>query len=188
VNRRVERELVAARRTAVAVVREAMDSPRYLDLLDSVIALPSRMPTAGAAARRSGDVLPDLADRALSRAQRRLAQLARAPSEDERRRQQLAARRAVQRASYAAQLHVRRSAEIQRLLELTLGELAAVLARLDASSRTQEVLRDLAAKAHAAGENAFTYGLLHGFESGRGDRLVGETKALRKRLQRLDRV
>jgi inorganic triphosphatase YgiF len=188
VTRRIDRELVAARRTALAAVREAMDSARYLDLLDSAVQLPSHLPTDGAAARRSGEVLPDLADRALRRAERRLAQLARAPSEDERRRQQRAARRAVQRARYATQLNPRLASEIQRMVEDTLDELSAVLARLEVSSRTKELLRGLGVQAHDAGENAFTFGLLHGLESARGDRLVGETKTLRKQLRRLDRV
>jgi hypothetical protein len=46
----------------------------------------------------------------------------------------------------------------------------------------------LAAQAYEAGENAFTFGLLHGLESARGDRLVAETKTLRKQLRRLERV
>jgi hypothetical protein len=165
-----------------------MDSARYLDLLDTVVQLPSRLPTEGAATRRSGEVLPDLADRALRRAERRLAQLARAPSEDERRRQQRAARRAVQRASYATELNPRLATEIQRLVEETLDELSAVLSRLEVSSRAQELLRTLGVQANDAGENAFTFGLLHGLESARGDRLVAETKTLRKQLRRLDRV
>jgi inorganic triphosphatase YgiF len=188
VTRRIDREFVAARRTALAALREAMDSARYLDLLDTVVQLPSRLPTEGAATRRSGEVLPDLADRALRRAERRLAQLVRAPSEDERRRQQHAARRAVQRASLATQLNPRLATQIQRLVEEALDELSAVLSRLEVSSRTQELLLSLGVRANDAGENAFTFGLLHGLESARGDRLVGETKTLRKQLRRLDRV
>ncbi|MDX6234914.1 MAG: hypothetical protein QOH68_4053 [Nocardioidaceae bacterium] len=97
--RRLDRELAADRRAALAAVREALDSARYLDLLESIVAFPSRMPPGGAAASRAGDVLPDLAERALRRAERRLAQLGRAPSDDERRWQQRGARRAVQRAT-----------------------------------------------------------------------------------------
>ena len=186
--RRVDRELAAARRTAVAVVREALDSSRYLDLLETILAFPSRTPSAEAAASRAGDVLPDLADRALRRATRRLAQLARAPSDDERRWQQRGARRAVQRASYAERLHSGRASRIQGPLESTLDEVATVLARLGLSMRTQEVLRDLAVQAHLAGENEFTFGLLHGLEKGRADSMVRETIRLRKHLRRLDRL
>jgi inorganic triphosphatase YgiF len=188
VNRRVDRERSAARRAAVTVVRDAMDSSRYLDLLGRVVELPSRLPTQPAAATRATDVLPDLADRALRRAERRLGQLARAPSDDERRRQQRGARRAVHRAVYAERLHSGRASQIQGPLESTLDEAAAVLARLEVSLSTQEVLRDLAMQAYAAGENAFTFGLLHGLEQGRADNLVRETTKLRKHLRQLDRL
>jgi inorganic triphosphatase YgiF len=188
VTRRVDRELAAARRTAVTAVREAMDSSRYLDMVESIVALPSRTPTTGAAASRAGVVLPDLADRALRRAERRLAQLARAASDDERRWQERGARRAVQRASYAQHLHARRASQIQDRLVATLDEVAAVLAGLDVSSCTQEILRGMAVQAHLAGENSFTFGMLHGLEKARSDRLVRETKKLRKQLRRLDQL
>jgi inorganic triphosphatase YgiF len=188
VTRRVDRELVAARRAALAVVREALESARYLDLLESAVEFPSRLPAQASAATRAGAVLPDLADRALRRAERRLGQLARAPSHDERRWQERGARRAVQRASYAERLHSGRAPQIQGLLESTLDEVATVLAKLDVSMHTQEVLRDLAVQAHAAGENAFTYGLLHGLEKARADGFVREVTKLRKHLRRLDRI
>jgi inorganic triphosphatase YgiF len=188
VARRLERELAAGRRTAVAAVREALDSSRYLDLLESIVAFPSRMPAGGAAASRAGDVLPDLAERAFRRAERRLAQLGRAPSDDERRWQQRGARRAVQRATYAEQLHARHPGEIQSRLEATLDEVATVLARLDVGARTQEMLRELAVQAQLAGENAFTFGLLYGLEKARADSLVREATKLRKHLRRLDQL
>jgi len=188
VRRRVDRELAARRKTALAAVREALDSSRYLDLLDTIVAFPSRMPAGGAAATRVGGVLPDLAERALRRADRRLGQLARAASDDDRRWQQGGARRAVQRASYAEQLHSRHPGEIQSRVETTLDEVAAVLARLDVSARTQDLLRELAGQAQLAGENAFTYGLLYGLEKARADSLVRETNKLRKHLRRLDQL
>lgn len=188
VTRRLDRELAARRRTALATVREALDSSRYLDLLESIVAFPSRMPSGAAAASRAGDVLPDLAERALTRAERRLAQLGRAPSDDERRWQQRGARRAVQRATYAEQLHARHPGEIQNRLEATLDEVATVLARLDVSDRTQEMLRELAVQAQLAGENAFTFGLLYGLEKARADSLVREATKLRKHLRRLDQL
>jgi inorganic triphosphatase YgiF len=186
VARRLDRELTSGRRTALAAVREALDSPRYLDLLESVLAF--RMPSGAAAAVRSGDVLPDLAERALRRAERRLAQLGRAPSDDERRWQQRGARRAVQRARYAEQLYGRHPGQIQSMLDATLEEVATLLARLDVSVRSQELLRELAVQAHQAGENAFTYGLLHGLEKARADSLVREATKLRKHLRRLDQL
>jgi inorganic triphosphatase YgiF len=185
VARRVERELTAARRAAVALVRETMDSARYLDLVESVVALPSRTPTTGAAANRAGDVLPDLADRALRRADHRLGQLAREPSYDERRWRQHSARRAVERASYADALYPRRVDQIQSRVTATLDELGDALAELEVATYTQEMLRGLAVQAGLAGEQGFTYGLLCGLELSRADGLVRKTKQLRKHLRRL---
>jgi hypothetical protein len=188
VARRLDRELAAGRRSALAAVREVLDSSRYLDLLESVVVFPSRMPSGAAAASRAGDVLPDLAERALRRAERRLAQLGRATSDDERRWQQRGARRAVQRASYAEQLYARHPGEIQSRLEAGLDEAETVLARLDVSARTQDLLRELAVQAQLAGENAFTFGLLYGLEKARADSLVREATKLRKHLRRLDQL
>jgi inorganic triphosphatase YgiF len=188
VTRRADRELAAARRIAVAEVREVLDGARYLDLLERVVRFPTLLRAEGAAATRAGEVLPDLVDRTLRRAERRLAQLARTPSADERRWQQGGARRAVQRANYAERLYPRRADQIQRRVDALLDEVAAVLARLDVSTQTQEVLRNLALQAHQAGENTFTYGLLHGLEQARADALVLEAKQLRKQLHRLDQL
>ena len=94
----------------------------------------------------------------------------------------------MQRASYVEQLHFWYSGEIQSRVETTLDEVAAVLARLDVSARTQDLLRELAGQAQLAGENAFTYGLLYGLEKARADSLVRETNKLRKHLRRLDQL
>ena len=58
VRRRVDRELAARRKTALAAVREALDSSRYLDMLDTIVAFPSRMPAGGAAATPWGTCCP----------------------------------------------------------------------------------------------------------------------------------
>jgi inorganic triphosphatase YgiF len=188
VGRRVDRELAARRKTALAVAREALDSPRYLDLLDSVVQLPTKAPTQPTAAGRAGDVLPDLAARALHRAERRLAQLRRAQSEDERRWQLRGAQRAVERARFCELLASSLTGSTQGRLETALDKAATVLARLGVSTRTQELLRDLAVQAHLSGENGFTFGRLHGLEQSRADELVHETKKLRKDLRRLERL
>ena len=82
----------------------------------------------------------------------------------------------------------RHPGEIQSRLEATLDEVATVLARLDVSARSQELLRELAVQAQLAGENAFTFGLLYGLEKARADSLVREATKLRKHLRRLDQI
>ena len=65
-----------------------------------------------------------------------------------------------------------------------LDDIAAVLAEMELGLHTQTVLRGLAVQAHAAGENAFTFGRLHGVEDLRAAQLGGRLNALRKALKR----
>jgi inorganic triphosphatase YgiF len=188
VARRTERELAASRRAAVAALRTELDSARYLELLEAVAQLPRRAHGGPAADSRAGDVLPDLVDRALRRAERRLAQLHRAQSADERRWQLSGARRSVERARYAVRLQSGRPGSTRDRLALALDEAALVLGRVQASVRAQDVLRHLGVQAHLAGENGFTYGVLHGLEQSRADELVAEAKRFRKTLRRLDEL
>jgi hypothetical protein len=72
-------------------------------------------------------------------------------------------------------------------LEATLDEVASVLARLEICAPAQEVLRSLAVQAQVAGENAFTFGRLHGLEQALAAALIRDTKKLSKDLRRLGR-
>ena len=100
VSRRTDRELAATRKAALAAVRAMLDSERYLGVMQTVRGMTGSIPLPPVDGR-AGDVLPELADRAASRAQRRLGQLRRAQSDGERRWQLVGARRAVERARYA---------------------------------------------------------------------------------------
>lgn len=185
VARHTDRELAVARRRALAVLRETLDAPRYLDLMDRLVQEEARTVTDASELGRAGDVLPDLADRAVRRAERRIAQLRRAQSEEERRWQLRGAQRAVQRAHYAEQLAsdlmVSRDA---RLVE-TLDAVRTVLTEMEVSYRTQDVLRELGLRAHLSGENGFTFGRLHGLEqAGIAERLKRLT-SLRKQVRQL---
>ena len=103
VSRRTDRDLGAARKTALASVRATLDSERYLELMQKVqqLAVASPLPPVSG---RAKDVLSAPADRAVRRAQRRLGELRRAQSDGERRWQLVGARRAVERARYAEAL------------------------------------------------------------------------------------
>lgn len=175
VARRTERELAAARKPALAAAREALDSSRYLDVVDGVVGLVA--PEGGG---RAGDVLPYLADRAMRRAERRLEQLRRAQSDAERRRLVRDAARAVDRARSAELLASgrRRSVEV-------LDEVAEVLRDLQETEATQDLLRDMGVAAHLAGENGFTFGRLHGLLGSRERDLHRQAGALRKTVKRL---
>ena len=183
--RRVDRELAAARREAVARQKTALDSDRYLELLAGLAELPGRPREAGAATR-AGDVLPALAERALRRTVRRLSRVRTAPTGEARALAVDSAERAVQRARSAADLVTLASrAPADRSLAERLDDTEETLVELQLSGRTQQLLRDLGVQAQLAGENGFTFGRLHGLEDLAADRLVDRLGALRRRLKRL---
>ena len=176
--RRLDRELAATRKAALAEVRATLDSARYLSLLAALT--PADTATSPQAARvRAGDLLPDLADRNARRAERRLAQLRRAQSDEERRWLLVGARRAVERARYAFSLRPDGS-----LAQAPLEEAADLLAELAAALSNQDALLTIAAQAHRAGENTFTYGRLHGLEEVRAGDIRRRLNAVRKDLKR----
>jgi hypothetical protein len=177
--RRLDRELAATRKAALADVRAALDSARYLSLLAMLA------PTASAAGQeaarvRAGDLLPDLADRNARRAERRLAQLRRAQSDDERRWLLVGTRRAVERARYAGSLRP----DDSLAQEDPLDEAADLLAELGAVLSSQDALRAIAGEAQRAGENTFTFGRLHGLEEVRAQDVLRRLNAVRKELKR----
>lgn len=185
VARHTDRELAVARRRALAVLRETLDAPRYLDLMDRLVQEGARTVTDASELGRAGDVLPDLADRAVRRAERRIAQLRRAQSEEERRWQLRGAQRAVQRAHYAEQLASDLVASRDARLVSTLDGVRAVLTEMEVSYRMQDVLRELGVRAHLSGENGFTFGRLHGLEqAGIAERLK-RLNSLRKQVRQL---
>ncbi len=147
-------ELAQAGKTALA----ALDGRRYLRLLDDLDALLVRPPLTPLAERRAGTVLAKPVRRA---ARRLLRALAAVPAAENRDAAIHEARKAAKRARYAAEAAVpalgstaSRQAEQAKDLQQLLGDHHdSVVART--------VLLDLAAKARAAGEDTFTYGLMY---------------------------
>ena len=186
VSRRTDRELAAARKAALAAVRAMLDSDRYLGVMQTVRGMTGSIPLPPVDGR-AADVLPELADRAATRAYRRLGQLRRAQSDGERRWQLAGARRAVERARYADLLVPGRNADAAGL-SAVLTDAAGVLGEMDLSQQTQNALRALGVQAHLAGESAFTFGRLHGLEDLRRIELDRQLKALRGDLKRARRT
>lgn len=163
VQRRLDRELAAARKAALAGVRDALDSPRYLALLATLAMLVDVGAPGGSALAgvRAGQLLPELAERTTRRAVRRVGQLRRAQSDQGSRRLLAGARRAVERALVAESVRPGGGDDDRTGL---LDEAAALLAKLETSLRAQDVLRAAAGRAQLDGENGFTFGRLHGLE------------------------
>ncbi|PVE06847.1 CYTH and CHAD domain-containing protein [Streptomyces scopuliridis] len=155
-----------------------LDSERYLTLLDTLDGLLTAPPLRPDAARPAAKVLPRAILKNYERLAGRVGQaLALAPGEE----RDLAmhnARKAAKRARYAAEAArpalgkaAKRFANRMKALQTALGDHQdSVVAR--------EALRDLAVQAHAAGESAFTWGLLYGEEEAQGERRERELPGL----------
>ena len=147
-------ELAQAGRSALA----ALDGQRYLCLLDDLDALLADPPLTPLAERQAGKALPRPVRRAARRLQRALAAV---PAAGDRDAAIHEARKATKRARYAAEAAApalgraagRQAAQAKELQQLLGDHHDSVVARA--------VLLDLAGKARAAGEDTFTYGLMH---------------------------
>ncbi|MFF9481058.1 CHAD domain-containing protein [Streptomyces sp. NPDC014733] len=139
-----------------------LDSHRYLTLLDTLERLLADPPLRPAAARAPGEELPRALRKDFRRLSGRMRRALETPPGPERDRALHEARKAAKRFRYGAEAArpalgrtaarcVRRATALQDVL----GEHHDTVV-------TRETLRDLADRAHAAGESAFTHGLLHG--------------------------
>ncbi|MFE1551964.1 CHAD domain-containing protein [Streptomyces sp. NPDC058718] len=142
----------------------ALDSARYLALLDTLDELLADPPLRKAAARDARAVLA----RAVLKDHARLAgrvdrALALDPGQD----RDLAlhsARKAAKRARYAAEAAAPALGKPARRLAKRVKSVQSLLGEHQDGVVAREALRELATQAHAAGESAFTWGLLHGRE------------------------
>ncbi|MEW2138652.1 CYTH and CHAD domain-containing protein [Streptomyces sp. NPDC005409] len=160
----------ASRRRALA----ALDSPRYLSLLDSLDALLDVPPLRKAARGRAERVLPKAVlhdyERLAGRVDTALA-LTAGPERD------LAlheARKAAKRARYAAEAAAPALGEPAKRLAKAVKKVQSLLGDHQDSVVAREALRGLALQADGAGESAFTWGVLHAREEALAERREGE--------------
>jgi CHAD domain-containing protein len=147
-------ELAQAGQTALA----ALDGRRYLRLLDDLDALLADPPLMPLAKHKAGTVLAKPVRRAARRLRRALGAV---PAAEDRDAAIHEARKTAKRARYAAEaaapvlgrMASRQAAQAKELQQLLGDHHDSVVARA--------VLLDLAGKARAAGEDTFTYGLMH---------------------------
>jgi CHAD domain-containing protein len=147
---------------AEANVRAVLASTRYLELLNSLEAFLAAPPFTAAAEEHATSVLPHLVRRSRRRVNRRMRTALDAATDGGERNSALhQARKAAKRARYAAEAvepvvgkPARKSAKAFKKVQSTLGDQHDAVIAADA-------LRGLAIRAYGAGENAFTYGLLH---------------------------
>lgn len=148
-----------------SAVLDALDSERYRALRAELARLLVSPPLRPAASEPAGKALPRAVRRAYRRANRRMRRASQAPAGQPRDVALHETRKAAKRARYAAELaepalgkkpgkKAHRFARRMKDVQSALGaHQDAVLARKEA--------RDIAVQAHLAGENAFSFGLLH---------------------------
>ena len=185
VQARIQGHFAPAGAAARAEVRAALGSDRYfalLDELDQLLADPPHGPEAG---QPAGEVLPAAVRRSYRRAARRVRRAWHTPPG---RRQDVAlheARKAVKRARYAAEAVIPVSGKPARRFARRMKRVQSVLGAHQDAVIAGEVARQLGMTAHLAGENAFSYGLIHELEAEDRARLRARArKAWRKASRR----
>ncbi|HTQ88105.1 MAG TPA: CYTH and CHAD domain-containing protein [Streptosporangiaceae bacterium] len=147
-------ELAQAWQTALA----ALDGQRYLRLLDDLDALLSDPPLTPRAARTAGKALAKPVRRAARQLQNALAAV---PGAEDRDAAIHEARKTAKRARYAAEAAVPALGRTASRQAAYAKELQQLLGDHHDSVVARAVLLELAGKARAAGEDTFTYGLMH---------------------------
>ncbi len=176
---RVDTELGARYRQAHDRVLVELEGPRYLALLDSLDRLLADPPLQPPARERARTVLPGLVLHSWRRLDRDLRQAAEVTGEE----QDLLlheARKAAKRVRYAAEAVAPAYGPPAVAFAKAVTRLQEALGEHQDGVVTREALRDLAAVAHGAGEDGFTYGRLHGLEQARATAGSDWTRARRK--------
>jgi CHAD domain-containing protein len=189
VMRRIDDDLRRSYRTAHERSVEAMESERYLSLVDRLDSLVADPPWTPKASRPVNAVLPARVKKDYKRLRRRVAAAAEASDPTMRDKRLHDVRKAAKRARYAAEAmapvygrKARRFAKAAKRVQSTLGDHHDTVV-------TRTVLRQLGVQSYLDGENAFSYGRLHGVELANAAELEARyraawSRASRKKLRR----
>ncbi|WP_432023622.1 CHAD domain-containing protein [Streptomyces parvus] len=143
---------------------DVLDGQRYLDLLEALDALAADPPLRPAARRAPGKALPRAVLRDYEKLARRMDHALEHPPGPERDTAMHEARKAAKRARYAGESARPALGKPAKRFTKRVKALQSVLGDHQDSVVAREALRTLAIQAHAAGETAFTWGLLYGQE------------------------
>ncbi|GAA0908394.1 CYTH and CHAD domain-containing protein [Streptomyces thermoalcalitolerans] len=157
-----------------------LDSRRHLELLDALDALLAAPPLRPAAAGRPAKVLTKAVRKEHKKLSALLEQALALPPGPDRDLALHEARKQAKAVRYTAEAAVPALGAPAAGLVKTLKALQDLLGRHQDSVMARRALRDLADQAHAEGENAFTYGVLHGREEQRAAAYEAELPALWK--------
>jgi CHAD domain-containing protein len=161
----------AARQAAT----DALDSPRYVALLDDLHSLLTRPPEGKAATARAAKTLPHAVGQAYRRTRRGMRRADQLPPGHARDLLLHEARKAAKRARYAAEVARPVAGQRAGRFARRMKAVQSVLGDHHDAITAQAAAREIGVNAHLAGESAFTFGLLH--ERARQQATVAERQA-----------
>ncbi|MGZ4531311.1 MAG: CYTH and CHAD domain-containing protein [Mycobacteriaceae bacterium] len=165
---RIELEMGQRYTAARSHLLPTLDDARYLRLLDTLEDLVTHPAFAERAHRLAQREQPRLVARACRRVDRAAAAADVAHDDNERDRHLHEVRKAAKRARYAAESAAPVCGKPARRLAKRMEAVAEVLGNNQDSVIARDALLESATSAHAAGESAFTYGLMYAAECSRG--------------------
>jgi CHAD domain-containing protein len=162
---RITAHFAPAQAQAHRELLDALDSERYRELRAGLGRLLDRPPLTQEAAEPAGRALPRAVRRATRRTRRRMRRARRAPAGQQRDLALHETRKAAKRARYAAEvaepaLGKKRGKKAHRFVK-RMKNVQSVLGDHQDAVLARAVARDIGIQAHLAGENAFSFGLLH---------------------------
>ncbi|SHM22201.1 CYTH and CHAD domain-containing protein [Cryptosporangium aurantiacum] len=164
-------------------VLEALNGKRYFALLDALDALVDEPPLTRKARRPAGRALPKTLRRNHRRVTRRLNAAATLPTGADRDVELHEARKAAKRARYAGELSRPALGKTAKRYASAMEDVQEELGAHQDSVVARQVLREIGMQAHLAGENGFTFGLLHRGEQAAADAVEERIPAVRKAVR-----
>jgi CHAD domain-containing protein len=184
VQARIQGYFAPRRASAREEVIEALDSRRYARLLASLDRLALDPPLGPQAAEPARDVLPAAVHRAYQQASKRMRRAGHAPRGPAREAALHQARKSARRARYAAEAARPAAGKPAGKFAGQMKKVQSVIGEHQDAVIAREAARDLGIGGHLAGENAFTYGLLHEREAYQAERLRTQARKTWKRASR----
>ena len=181
---RIDVTMVQRHRAAHDRVLAELDGERYLRLLDALDDLVAQPPFRPEAAGDAAEVLPRLVRRTWRRLDRRMAaaqDAARGAEQDELLHE---VRKDAKRSRYAAEAVQPVFGDPAARYAAAVTELQESLGDFQDGVVTREVLRELGARGHLAGQNGFTFGRLHALEQVKAEAAVAAWPQARAAVSR----
>jgi CHAD domain-containing protein len=161
VQARVQGHFASTGADARRAVLAALDSQRYIALLDGLDQLTTAQAAGGSGSEPAATVLPAAIRHAYHRARRRMARARELKPGQAGDAALHEARKAAKRARYAAEAVAPAFGHDARRLARQMKNVQSVLGKHQDTVTARRAVRQLGISAHLSGENAFSYGLLY---------------------------